>query len=113
MAPLLTGLLLFAATLFTSDDSYQAIADAAANHGVSEAALMRVARCETHGSFDPYSVGDHGTSYGLFQLHRGGLLGLFYVDHSDAFDPYQAADFAAAVMAGEVEGAHMSAWSCW
>jgi hypothetical protein len=109
----LIGALALAGALFTADDSFQAIHDAAVNHGVSEAALLRVARCETHGTFDPYAVGDHGTSYGLFQLHRGGLLGLFYVAHSDPFDPYQAADFTAEVLAGEHDGVWMSAWSCW
>ena len=30
---------------------------------------------ETGGSFNPQSVGDQGTSFGLFQLHQGGELG--------------------------------------
>lgn len=99
---------------YTADDSLEAIHVAAIDHGVAEWGLKRVANCETHSTFNPYAVGDYGTSFGLFQLHRGGLLGRFYAEgYSDPMNPYEAAEFTASVMAGELPGVSMRAWSCW
>jgi hypothetical protein len=83
------------------------VVDRALAHQVDPDELIALATCES--SLDPNAVGDRGTSYGLFQLHRGGLLHDFYADgYTDPFDPWQASDFtAAAVAAGEG-----GAWSC-
>ncbi len=94
----------------TPDEVVGIIHEAAARHGVSGAWLVEVARCETRGQpFHPQAVGDGGTSFGIFQLHRGGELGTFYArGFSDPFNVWEAAEFAAQRFA---EGA-ARAWSC-
>ena len=83
------------------------IYDRAAAHGVSGTRLERVARCESR--LDPFAVGDHGQSLGLFQLYRHGLLPRFYaMGYSDPFSAWEAADFAARMFA---EGLSFH-WTC-
>lgn len=93
---------------FTVDDTQAAIVRASSTTGVSESWLRRVVRCETGGTFRPDAVGDHGTSFGIAQLHRGGLLSAFYAEYDNPFDPYQAAEFMARQFLNG--GAHY--WSC-
>lgn len=41
--------------------------------------------------YQPYAVGDHGTSFGVAQWHRGGLLEWYFAQgYTDPFDPYQS-----------------------
>lgn len=92
------------------------IADRAEAHGVSPAALLALANCETGSTFDPRSVGDHGTSLGLFQLNTlpTGLywhfLSVGYLDWTSA---WEQADYVANVAAGAFPGIYLSRWSCW
>jgi hypothetical protein len=102
---------------FTADDTYQAIWDAAANHGVSYGRLRAIVACETGGTFNPRSVGDHGSSLGAVQLST--LPGNLYWDfekrgYDDAFDPYQSLDYLARVMTGEfaAEAITIRRWTC-
>lgn len=96
---------------WTVDDTHQAIYDAAVNTGVSYARLQRVVGCETGWTFEPYSVGDRGTSFGPVQLHLyGGEIGRYrarFPGHS-LFDPYASIQFLAEAI---VEG-RATAWSC-
>jgi hypothetical protein len=49
---------------------------------------------ETGGSYDPYSIGDHGTSFGPVQLHTPGELETFIAwGGTDRYDPYQSVAF--------------------
>lgn len=98
------------ADAFTADDTLAAIDQAASTTGVTASWLARVVGCETGGTFDPYAVGDHGTSLGPAQLHvGGGELSRFYAQgYGDPFDPYQAVSF----MASEFALGRAGAWSC-
>lgn len=92
------------------DEVITTIEAAAARHGVSPAWLVAVARCETRGDpFNPRAVGDRGTSFGVFQLHRGGLLDDFWArGYGDPMNVWEAADYAAAAFARGLS----SHWSC-
>lgn len=93
---------------YTADDVIAAIQQYSEEQGVSKAFLMRVVRCETGGTFDPYSVGKQG-ELGAAQLHPRGLLPKFYDwGYTDVFSPYQSVRF----LAQEVNFGRASAWSC-
>jgi hypothetical protein len=93
---------------YTSDDTIAAIDEASAEIGVSWTWLYSAVRCETAGSFDPYSVGRQG-ELGPAQLHPRGELQRFYAwGYLDPFSPYQSIRFMAQRFA--MGGA--SAWSC-
>jgi hypothetical protein len=102
------------ALAWTVDDAYAAADQAQAATGVSAARLLRVANCETGGTLDPYAVGDRGTSYGLAQIHVGGLWAHFHQLYSDPYSPYEALMYMARAFAGEFLGLGISsrAWSC-
>jgi hypothetical protein len=70
-------------------------------HGVDPYTAIACAKAES--DLDPEAVGDHGTSFGLFQLHRGGELG--DLTREEAFDPKTNADVALTVM-GRVAEKH-------
>jgi hypothetical protein len=99
---------------YTPADSLQAIDDTAAAYGWwLRPTLRSIARCESGGTFDPNVVGDHGTSYGLVQLHRGGLLERFYAaGYDSAFDPWQSLAFLARVLIGDFPGITVGHWTC-
>lgn len=100
------------AAAFSSDDTHAAIEQSAASVGVSRTRLDAIVRCETHGDYDPNAVGDHGTSFGAVQLHRGGLLGYFYAEgYSDPFDPYQGVEYLARALSGEWSYLGIGSWS--
>lgn len=46
---------------------------------------LAIATAQVESGLNPQAVGDQGTSFGLFQLHRGGELGNLSV--AQAFDP--------------------------
>jgi hypothetical protein len=93
---------------YTAQDTLAAIHEASAETGVSESYLKSVVRCETGGTFDPYSVGRQG-ELGAAQLHPRGELPRFYaVGWLDPFSPYQAVRF----MAQRFIDGGAGAWSC-
>ena len=61
-----------------------AIISAAGKYGVDPALAIATATLES--GLNPHAVGDHGTSLGLFQLHRGGELGS--MSRKQAFNAY-------------------------
>lgn len=105
---LLTGSPAHAQALYTSDDTLNAISQYSAEIGVSEARLLAIVRCETGGTFDPYSVGRQG-EMGAVQLHPRGLLPKFYaLGYLDPFSPWQSVRF----LAQEIHFGRARAWSC-
>lgn len=76
-------------------NALQAIQAAAKKHGIKDwRALAAVSHAES--GLIPSSMGDSGTSYGLFQLHRGGALGNMPDSQARQYlDAYRNADFAA------------------
>jgi hypothetical protein len=103
------------AEAYTPGDTYAAIDAAAHAYRVPAGRLSAIVSCETGGTMRPDLVGDHGTSFGAVQLHRGGLLEFFHsLGYGSAFDPYEAVDFLARVMAGlyAEKGITLALWSC-
>jgi hypothetical protein len=93
---------------YTPQDTLDAIDQYSVEMGVSRAFLMRVVRCETGGTFDPYSVGRQG-ELGAVQLHpRGELLRFYAIGYLDPFSPWQAVRF----LAQRVLMGGATAWSC-
>jgi hypothetical protein len=102
-----------AAHAYTPDDTLAAIDDVSARLGVSHARLSSMVSCETGGTFEPSIVGDHGTSFGPVQLHKGGLLEHFHAQgYIDPFDPWEAVEYLGRVLAGEWPGISGRAWTC-
>ena len=84
----------------TAEDTHSAIERASARHGVPVELLTCLVSVETGGTFSPYAVGDGGQSLGPAQLYSGGLLSAFYAaGYTDPFDPYEALDYMAGVVA--------------
>lgn len=73
----------------------QIVEDVARQYGIPPAVALAIANQES--GLNPQSVGDGGTSFGLFQLHEGGELGSH--DSSWAFDPRNNAETALRVVA--------------
>lgn len=95
-------------TRYTAQDTLDAIDQYSIEQGVSRAFLTRVVRCETGGTFDPYSVGKQG-ELGAAQLHpRGELLRFYAWQYTDPFSPWQSVRF----LAQEVNFGRASAWTC-
>lgn len=69
--------------------------------------ITAIATAYHESGLNPRSVGDNGTSFGLYQLHQGGELGNHTADW--AFDPGNNARTALSVM-GDVTKQHPS-WS--
>lgn len=76
-------------------NAIQAIQRAARENGIRDwRALAAVGNAES--SLNPGNIGDSGSSYGLFQLHRGGALGNMSDSQARKYlDAYQNASFAA------------------
>ena len=83
----------------------QQIVAAAQKQGVDPALALAIAYNES--GFNKNAVGDNGTSYGVYQLHRGGELGS--LTPSQAFDVTTNANVALSQVAA-VAKTH-SAWS--
>ena len=79
-------------------DAMDAIYAAAKKYGIRDPhALAAVAHAES--GLNPGSIGDGGTSFGLFQLHQGGALGNMSNTQARAYlDAYKNAEFAARQM---------------
>lgn len=94
---------------YDANDTMQALDDVSTETGISYAWLHRIVKCETGGTFDPNMPGDHGTSFGAAQLHRGGKLDEFYADGwTDPLNPWQAIRF----MADEFNAGEAYRWTC-
>lgn len=94
---------------YDASDTLAAIEQASASTGIAYSWLHRVVGCETGGTFSPTAIGDHGTSFGAAQLHRGGLLGTFYATGgTDPMNPYEAISF----MADRFAAGQSYYWSC-
>lgn len=92
------------------EDPIGAVYAAAYNHGVAPYILLGIVRLES--GFNPYAVGDYGESVGLIQLHRRGLRNHFYqMGYTDPYSAEQAADYLAAVAAGEFPGVTLRHWT--
>lgn len=96
---------------YTPDDTLAAIDGASATYGVSAGRLRQVVDCETGHTLEPSLVGDHGTSFGVVQLHRGGALAHYLSLYSDPFDPYTAVAYLARALRGEFAALGIGAWS--
>lgn len=94
---------------YTADDTLAAIEQASIHSGVSAAWLKRIVRCETGGTYNPYSRGRQG-ELGAVQLHpRGGEWPRFFAaGYTDPFDPLDAVHF----LADELLLGRASSWSC-
>jgi len=97
-----------AETGYTAQDTLDAIDQYSEEQGVSRAYLLAIVRCETGGTFNPYSVGRQG-ELGAAQLHpRGELRRFLSWGYDDVFSPYQSVRFLAQRIAMGGAGA----WSC-
>lgn len=74
----------------TDQDIINVVDPIAAKYGVPTLIWETVAEVES--GLNPRAVGDHGTSFGLFQLHRGGQLG--NLTPEQAYDPATNAEQA-------------------
>lgn len=80
---------------YTEEDTYAALEQYAEEFGVSYGYLRSIIRCETGGTYNPYSRGRQG-ELGVAQLHpRGELLTFYRWGYDDAFSPYQSVRFLA------------------
>jgi hypothetical protein len=94
--------------IYTAEDTLQAIEQYSEEQDVSYRWLYAIVKCETAGTFDPYSVGRQG-ELGAVQLHPRGELQRFYAwGYFDPFSPWQSVRFLAQRLA--MGGAR--AWSC-
>lgn len=95
-------------TAYTAGDTLAAVEQYSEEFGVSYAWLRSIVRCETGGTFDPYSVGRQGER-GAAQLHpRGELIRFYAWGYDDPFSPYQSVAFLAQRLS---QGAARY-WSC-
>lgn len=75
----------------------------AVHYGTPAAPLINTLRCES--GFDPHSIGDKGTSYGLAQIH---LPAHADVSKQEAMNPFFSIDFAAR----NFRDGNAKIWSC-
>lgn len=66
-------------------NNVRTVVDVAERHGVDPNLAVAMMLVESGG--DNRAVGDGGTSFGLFQLHRGGMLTEAGLSRDQAFDP--------------------------
>lgn len=82
----------------------RAIAQAEIKYGLKRNIMARTIKCES--SMNPKAVGDHGTSFGLAQIH---LVDHPEVSKEQALDPYFSIEF----MAREFSKGNARLWSCY
>ncbi|WP_369901433.1 transglycosylase SLT domain-containing protein [Bacillus manliponensis] len=70
----------------------QIITEEAKKHNVPEWIPLTIAEHESR--FNPRAIGDNGTSFGLFQLHRGGGLAPEHLTDEQLKDPRTNAEIA-------------------
>jgi hypothetical protein len=78
------------------------VAQTAERHGVSPVLAVAMMLVESGGN--NRSVGDGGTSFGLFQLHEGGMLTAAGLTPQQAFDPQTNANVAIKSLAATARG---------
>jgi hypothetical protein len=61
------------------------VADVARSHRIDPVAAVAMMLVESGGN--AHAIGDGGTSFGLFQLHEGGMLTAAHLTPEQAFDP--------------------------
>lgn len=76
----------------------------AAHYGIPARPLVDTLLCES--DFNPDAVGDHGTSFGVAQIH---LPAHPEITKEEALDPFFAIDYAAS----EFASGHASQWTCY
>jgi len=81
----------------------QLILNTATKHDIDGERFLETARCES--SLKPGAIGDHGTSYGLFQIH---LPAHPSVSIEQALDPYFVVEWSAKKFK-----ANPKIWSCY
>lgn len=85
------------------------IVDRAKAHGVSSTLMLCMADRESN--LNPLAVGDHGTSYGLFQIHEYGLLHLFRQQgYGSVWSEWDSADFTGRAIADGRGRAWTGSW---
>lgn len=88
-------------------DNARIVAEVAAKHGVDPVLAVAVMLVESGGN--NRAVGDNGTSFGLFQLHKGGMLTSAGLTPSQAYDPRTNAEVALKSLGAELrEGGNRS-----
>lgn len=75
----------------------------AVKHGVDPVVFTQTLQCES--GFNPDAVGDHGTSFGVAQIH---LPAHPEVSRENALDPIWSIDFAVLAF----KNGHANWWSC-
>ncbi len=80
------------------------VAQVARERGVDPVAAVAMMLVESGGRAT--AVGDNGTSFGLFQLHEGGMLTAAGLSKEQAFDPYTNASVALRSLRHEWEKGH-------
>lgn len=90
------------ASLSSKEDFVAYIEKEAPKYGLSAKKVESRIECETGGTWNPSVVGDHGTSFGLAQLHNPSTKGLTI---AQAEDPKTAIDYM-------IQNWHKDRWSC-
>jgi soluble lytic murein transglycosylase-like protein len=80
------------------------IALSSAKYGLDARIVASVVECESGGN--PVAIGDHGTSFGIAQIH---LIAHPNITKTQAFDPVFAIDY----MAREISLGNGSMWTCY
>ena len=73
-------------------------------YGLNEHIFRQTLECESN--LDPSTIGDHGTSYGIAQIH---LSAHPDISKEEALDP----EFAIKWTAQHFAKGHASWWTCW
>lgn len=89
---------------YTQENASVIIEAYAAHNGIPAAPLIATLACES--KFNPASVGDHGTSFGVAQIH---LPAHPEITKTQALDPLWAIDWTAK----EFALGHQGMWSCY
>lgn len=92
-------------TELTIDKLKSLATEKAEEHGLNVQKFLDVINCESQ--WDRYAVGDHGTSFGLAQLHYPTRD--WGIATSTAYEP----DVALEIMASAWARGEASRWSCW
>lgn len=85
----------------TVEDVVQKFAD---QYHVSAQQMLSTMKCES--SLDPDAIGDHGTSYGIAQIHLPAHPDITVEEAEDV-------QFSSEFMAKEFSLGHASIWSCY
>ena len=90
---------------FTKDDLKTLAVGIATAHGLNAKKFLSVIECES--GWDTHAVGDHGTSFGLVQIHYPQRD--WGITKEQAFEPLRAME----IMANAWERGEARRWSCW